>query len=112
MSEGNRAGHIQCHAGGCFCRRSSGDKRAQAKYKAEYEVWRSSGSGPVEEPTKPPPQDSIVNRMTWVGLGQHMHQQDGCAILALHEGRIYVPPAHIRRICGWRHRRIEPAKRS
>ena len=90
MSEGNRAGHIQCHAGGCFCRRSSGDKRAQAKYKAEYDVWRSSGSGPVEEPTKPPPQDSIVNRMTWVGLGQHMHQQDGCAILALHEGRTFL----------------------
>ena len=51
---------------------------------------RSSGSGPVEEPTKPPPQDSIVNRMTWVGLGQHMHQQDGCAILALHEGRTFL----------------------
>ena len=59
MSEGNRAGHIKCHAGGCFCRNSAGDKRAQAKYKAEYEVWRRSGSGPVEEPTKPPPQDAL-----------------------------------------------------
>lgn len=31
-----------------------------------------------------------MNRMTWVGLGQHMYQQDGCAILALHEGRTFL----------------------
>ena len=47
-------------------------------------------SDAVDKPAKPEAPDRLLNRSTWIGMGQFLEKQGGSALLGLHEGKNWL----------------------
>ena len=73
--------------------REKWSKKAYHEALQAFKDWKEAGEQGQRqcEPQKPAEKDSVFNKGTFTGLGTHMHVQDGCAYLALHEGKSWLP---------------------